>query len=179
MKRDIRMDHPTWSKIGTIHWWNMRHDHLTISWCINIVVVDILEAYGLSPSRDWSNKLDIYFSIDWSHKWLPYKGKCNQIWVVSERYVKHNVTPLNDENEPLDFVELMFGNCLLETTLECYPARATPTPSNTQLGLLPFPTDDNETCIVHSIDSSISSSNTSMLNGSHTNKMWALDFDES
>lgn len=43
--------------------------------CINIVVVDILKAYGLLLSRDWSPKLDGYFAIDWTHMWFPYKGK--------------------------------------------------------------------------------------------------------
>lgn len=31
---------------------------------INIVVVDILEAYGMLLSRDWSSKLNGYFSTD-------------------------------------------------------------------------------------------------------------------
>jgi len=92
------------------------------------VVVDILVAYGLLPIRDWSSKLDEYFSTNWSHMWLPYKGKCNQIRVLSERHMKHNVTPLNGKNELLEFIELMFGNCLLETKLGCYPAWLATTP---------------------------------------------------
>jgi len=68
--------------------------------------------------------------------WLLYKGKCNQSQVLSERYMKHNFTPLNGENEPLAFANLMFGNYLLETTLGCYPAQPTPTPQDTQLALL-------------------------------------------
>jgi len=63
--------------------------------------------------------------------WLPYKGKCNQIRKVSERYMKHNVTPLNDENESLVFTELMFRNCLIETTLGCYLAQPAPTSTGT------------------------------------------------
>lgn len=47
--------------------------------CINIVVVDIPEAYGLLLSKDWSNKLDGYYATDWSHMPLLYKGRCNQI----------------------------------------------------------------------------------------------------
>jgi hypothetical protein len=42
---------------------------------INIIVVDILETYGLLLSRDWSAMLHGYFSTDWSHMWLPYNGK--------------------------------------------------------------------------------------------------------
>jgi len=29
--------------------------------------------------------------------WLPNKGKCNQIWVLSETYMKHNITPLTSK----------------------------------------------------------------------------------
>ena len=38
---------------------------------IDIVVVDIPEAYGMLLSRDWSAKLNGYFSTDWSHLLLP------------------------------------------------------------------------------------------------------------
>ena len=48
---------------------------------IDIVVVDIPEAYGTFLSRDWSAKLNGYFALDWSHPWLPYKGSPNQIKV--------------------------------------------------------------------------------------------------
>ena len=41
---------------------------------MDIVVADILDAYGLVLSRDWSAKLEGYFASDWSHMWLPYKG---------------------------------------------------------------------------------------------------------
>jgi hypothetical protein len=40
---------------------------------IDIIVVDISEAYGVILSRDWSAKLNGYFTTDWSHLWLPYK----------------------------------------------------------------------------------------------------------
>jgi hypothetical protein len=42
---------------------------------IDIIIVDIPDAYGLILSRDWSAKLNGYFSTDWSHLWLPYNGK--------------------------------------------------------------------------------------------------------
>ena len=38
---------------------------------IDIMVVDIPEAYGLILSRDWSTELNGYFATDWSHMWLP------------------------------------------------------------------------------------------------------------
>jgi hypothetical protein len=34
---------------------------------IDIIVVDILEAYGLLLSRDWSENLNEYFTTGWSH----------------------------------------------------------------------------------------------------------------
>ena len=51
---------------------------------IDVIVVYILEAYGLILSRDWSTKLNGYFATDWSHLWLPYKGQPNKIKVDHE-----------------------------------------------------------------------------------------------
>ena len=42
---------------------------------IDIIVVDILEAYGVILSRDWLAKLTGYFATDWYHLWIPYKGQ--------------------------------------------------------------------------------------------------------
>jgi len=50
--------------------------------------------------------------------------------------MKHNVTTLNSENEPLAFTKLMFGNYVLETPLECYTAWPALTSLDMQLGLL-------------------------------------------
>ena len=41
---------------------------------IDIIHVDILEAYGVILRRDWLSRLNKYFTIDGSHFWLPYKG---------------------------------------------------------------------------------------------------------
>jgi hypothetical protein len=46
---------------------------------IDIIVVDIPEAYGLLLSRYWSEKLNGYFSMDWAHLWFPLKGHANMI----------------------------------------------------------------------------------------------------
>ena len=46
---------------------------------IDIIVVNILGAYGVIVSRDWSVKLNGYFVTDWSHLWIPYKGKPKRI----------------------------------------------------------------------------------------------------
>jgi len=71
---------------------------------IDIVVEDIPGAYGLVLSRDWSTKLSGYFALDWSHVWLPYKGISNQIKVLREPHMKHNVTQFEGKNEPVNSV---------------------------------------------------------------------------
>ena len=48
---------------------------------IDIVVVDIPEAYGMLLSRYCSAKLNGYFSTDWSHLLLPQKGKGDMLRV--------------------------------------------------------------------------------------------------
>ena len=83
---------------------------------IDIVVADILDAYGLVLIRDWSAKLNGYFASDWSHFWLPYKGRPNQIKILREPHMKYNVTQLEGKNESVDpvlgnyFIELEPGN---------------------------------------------------------------------
>ena len=80
---------------------------------IDVIVVDIPEAYGLILSRDWSAKLNGYFATNWSHSWLPYKGQPNKIKIDRERYMKHTVTDPNDTNEPVMFNHSILGNFLL------------------------------------------------------------------
>ena len=41
---------------------------------IDVIVVDILEVYGVILSRDWSKNLKEYIASNWSHLWLPFKG---------------------------------------------------------------------------------------------------------
>ena len=62
--------------------------------CIDIVVADIPDVYGLVLSRDWSARLDGYFASDWSHLWLPHKRSPNQIKILREPKMKYNVTQL-------------------------------------------------------------------------------------
>ena len=59
---------------------------------IDIVIAYIPDAYGLVLSRDWLTRLDEYFESDWSHLWLPHKGSPNQIKILREPQMKHNVT---------------------------------------------------------------------------------------
>lgn len=77
---------------------------------IDIIVVDILEAYVLLLSRDWSEKLNGYFSMDWDHLWFPLKGHTNVIRIDRERYLKHTVTDLEAFNEPSSIDFPMLGN---------------------------------------------------------------------
>jgi hypothetical protein len=77
---------------------------------IDIIVVDIPEAYGLLLSRDWSEKLNGYFSTDWAHLWFPLKGHTNMIRIDRERYLKHTVTDLETLNEPSSTDFPVLGN---------------------------------------------------------------------
>jgi hypothetical protein len=69
-------------------------------------------------SRDWSAKLNKYFSTDWSHLWLPYKGKSNKIKVDQENYMKHMVIDLNDPNEMVMFSRYILDNLSFDTFFE-------------------------------------------------------------
>ena len=95
---------------------------------IDIVVADILEAYVLVLSRDWLAKLNRYFASDWSHLWLPYKGSPNQIKVLREPHMKHNVTQFEEKNEPVDFV---LGNYFIELEPGNYQAEEASDTSDT------------------------------------------------
>jgi hypothetical protein len=77
---------------------------------IDIIVVDIPEAYGLLLSHDWSEKLNGYFSMDWAHLWLPLKGYKNMIRIDRERYLKHTITDLETPNEPASTDFPVLGN---------------------------------------------------------------------
>jgi hypothetical protein len=92
---------------------------------INIIVLDILDTYGMVLSREWSATLKGYFSTDWSHLWLPYNDKPNQIRVDRELYMKHVVNDLYDPNEVVMFnhfflinysCDSFFGNYYVETS---------------------------------------------------------------
>ena len=77
---------------------------------IDIIVVDIPDAYGVILSRNWLAKLNGYFAMDQSHLWLPYKGQPNKIKVEHELYMKHMVTGLNVSNEPIMFLNSILRN---------------------------------------------------------------------
>ena len=93
---------------------------------IDVIVVDIPEAYGLLLSRDWSKKLKGYFATDWSHLWLPHKGEANKIKVNREPYMKHTVTELNSPNEAVSGSNGPDGNYCIETFFGNFPAELSP-----------------------------------------------------
>ena len=43
----------------------------------------------------------------WSHLWFPYKGSPNEIKILREPHMKHNVTQLEEKNE---LVNSVLGN---------------------------------------------------------------------
>jgi len=118
--------------------------------CIDIIVVEILEAYGLLLSTDWSCKLQGYFATDWSHLWLPYKGKNNQIRVKNKPCMKHTVSDLKGSNEPISYAQEELRVCFLETLLGCYQSQTSTIPMSTQLELPSHPpTNENEIYVLN------------------------------
>ena len=117
---------------------------------INILVTDIAEAYDLLLSRDWSSQLNGYFAMHWSHLWLPYNGKPNQIRVERERYMKHTITELEARNEPIMFINTILGNYYFDTFFGDFPAEESPVPENAVSKIMfydhePTPRDDKHT----------------------------------
>jgi len=93
---------------------------------IDILIADIPEFYGLILSRDWSEKLHGYISTDWSHMWLPYKGKPNQIRIDREKHMTHTVTEFEQENQPVAFNNNILGNYSSESFFGNFVAQPSP-----------------------------------------------------
>ena len=110
---------------------------------IDIVVADIPDGYGLILNRDWSARLNGYFASDWSHVLLPQKGNPNQIKILREPHMKHNVTQLEEKNEP---VNSLLVNHLIELEPGNYQAKEASGTSDTQPNLLQFSRDDKIDC---------------------------------
>ena len=77
---------------------------------IDIMVVDILVAYGLILSRDCSMKINGYFVTDRYHIWITYHNIHNKIKILREPHMKQNVTQLEENNERVNLSYLVFGN---------------------------------------------------------------------
>jgi hypothetical protein len=97
-----------------------------VFYTINIIIVDILEAYGMFLKKDYSKKLNGYFAIAWSHLWLPCNEKENQIHVEHERYMKHIVIELEEGNEPIIFTDSILGNYYVDNFLGNFPIDVSP-----------------------------------------------------
>ena len=110
-KHVIQLDRTQFKVIGELRDVMIRISiHPTFVQVIDIIVVDIPEAYGILLSRDWFEKLNRYFSTDWAHLWLPLKGYENMIRIDMERYLKHTVTDLETPNEPSSMDFPILGN---------------------------------------------------------------------
>ena len=95
---------------------------------IDIVVADIPDVYGLVLNRDWSARLNGYFTSAYSHLWLPYKGSPNQIKILREPHMRHNVTQLKKKNQPVNSV---LENYLIELEPGNYQAKEASSTPNT------------------------------------------------
>jgi hypothetical protein len=113
---------------------------------INIIVIDILEVYGLFLSRDWSEQLHGYFATDWSDLWFPENGKTNRIKINREPYLKLTMTDLNDPNElftasanspEMQGMNTFFGNFMAETSIITNPEQQSELMTCTQSIVLP------------------------------------------
>eukprot|EP00253_Pinus_taeda_P006092 PITA_06092 len=93
---------------------------------IDILIADIPEFIGLILSRDWSEKLHGYISTGWSHMWLPYNGKPNQIKIDREKHMTHTVTEFEQENQPIAFNNNILGNYSSESFFGNFTAQPSP-----------------------------------------------------
>jgi hypothetical protein len=83
---------------------------------IYIIVVGILKAYGMLLSRYWSSNLNGYFSTNWSHLILPWKGNPNQVRSIwKKKHMKYIVIELNHPNELVVFSNSTLGNYCFDT----------------------------------------------------------------
>jgi hypothetical protein len=85
----VQLDRSNVKVLGELKNLNRLSSNPKVHQTIDIIVVDIPESYGFLLSRDWSEKLHGYFSTDWSHLWLPFNGRPNQIKVEREKHMKY------------------------------------------------------------------------------------------
>jgi len=88
---------------------------------IDILITDIPEFYGFILSKDWSEKLHGYIFTDWSHMWLLYKGKPNQIKIDREKHMTHTIPNFEQENQPVAFNNSILRTIHLTHSLEISP----------------------------------------------------------
>lgn len=125
---------------------------------IDIMVADIPEFYGLILSRDWSDKLNGYFSTDWSHMWLPYNGKPNQIKFERELHQKYIVTELEGENEAIMYNSSIIGNYAVDSFLGNFNAHISPYLENSVVSQIEIFSQTDESKCFNFLDSSVNTS---------------------
>ena len=123
-------------------------------------------------SREWSAKMNGYYSTGWSHLWLPYKGHLNKIKVEQEHYMKHTVNDLNDPNNTIMFSRSILGNLCFYTFFEELEAELSPSAnSDKKYEILRSNqiVEQNYTLVYNSNDASIGFSSCTLVNFSFTN----------
>ena len=143
---------------------------------IDIMVVNIPEAYGLILSRDWSAKLNGYSSIDWSHLWFPYNNYQNHIKVMREPHMKYIGMQLQEKNETVNFLHNVLGNYLIELETRNSQVEEANDRSDTQPELLQFSRADKIDCNIVNLVSDVESSTSSV---ELADRFWVLYFDGS
>jgi hypothetical protein len=67
-KHVIKLDRTQVNVMGGVKYVMIRiATHPKFLQVINMIIVDIPESYGLLLNRDWSEKLNLYFSTYWAH----------------------------------------------------------------------------------------------------------------
>ena len=93
---------------------------------IDIVIMDIPEAYAMWLSRDWSEKIKGYFATYWSHSWLPLNGQPNKLKVDREPFMKQTVTDLDGSNKSVSFFNNQIEHFTFDTFFGDLPADVSP-----------------------------------------------------
>ena len=154
--RIVQLDQSQFEVIGELNQVTIRlSSNPKVCQVIDILVADILEFYGLILSRDWSEKLHGYFTIDWSHMWFPYNGKPNQIKVERELHQKYIVTELEGGNEPVVYNNSSIGNYSVDSFLSNFNAHMSPYLEHFVLSQVEIFSQTNSSKCINFLDSPI------------------------
>ena len=83
---------------------------------------------------------------------MAYKGSPNQIKVLRDPHIKHNVTQLESKNEPVNSI---LGNYFIKLELGNYQEEEASGLPNTQPDLLRFSRADEIDCKIVDLDSDV------------------------
>ena len=87
--------------------------------------------------------------------WLPYNNNQNQVKVVREPHMKHKVTQLEGENEPINFPSPVLGNYFIELEPGNYQDEEDNYELDTQSEFLHFSQTGNIDCNIVNLVSSL------------------------